>query len=424
MIHYIFQIVAFQLLFLMVYDIFLKRETFFSWNRIYLLITPILSVVLPLIEIEFIKDTILQEYLIQLPEVIIGNANSQRGINIIGSGNSTDILTQLWLLGTIISFTIFCYKYYQITKLKKKGTGELIEGISVIILKDTDAAFSFFNTIFIGEKLPDYQKSTILIHEKTHVDQNHSIDLLVFEAFRIIFWFNPLVYIFQKRMVILQEYIADACVADQKNKNEYYQDLLSQVFNTQRISFINPFFNHSLIKKRIVMLKRSKSKQIGLFKYLLIIPVIGFMLTYTSCAQEAEKSTDETKVVNKKEYQKEKTNEIPFAVIDKVPTYPDCTGDNEALKACMSKKIWDFVGKEFNTKVSKDSGITGKQRIVVQFIIDETGSVTKVKAKAEHEELKEEAIRVVSSLPQMLPGEHKGKVVSVQYALPIVFELE
>ena len=86
--------------------------------------------------------------------------------------------------------------------------------------------------------------------------------------------------------------------------------------------------------------------------------------------------------------------------------------------------MMQFVGSEFNTKVGKDSKISGKQRIVVNFKIDNTGKVANVRAKADYKELETEAIRVIHKLPQMIPGEHEGKKVGVQYALPIVFEIK
>ena len=471
MIHYIIQIIAFQLLFLMVYDFFLKKETFFKWNRFYLLFTPILSVILPLIRIDAIQETIPQEYIIQLPAVIIGTLSSETINNSVWYTNQ-NVWMVIWVIGLVISLSLFSRKQFQINQLKKSGIKTKWEGLSIVTLPKTDTAFSYFNTIFLGEDLSEKQKSTILLHEKMHIADNHSIDLLWFELFRIVMWFNPLVYIYQKRMVILQEYIADANVASQKNKAVYYQDLLSQVFKTETISFINPFFNHSLIKKRIIMLQKSKSSKFLKLKYLLLVPIVCSMLVYSSCtqdtnAQNKEVEVSETKTESKSKILKnidalmesiaEKGNitkeeemalkelivltggngfnspyyedvkdfiSIPFGVINKVPTYPGCTGDNEELKKCFTQSIMQFVGNEFNTKVSKDSKISGKQRIVVNFKIDNTGKITSVKAKADNEELETEAIRVINALPQMLPGEHEGKKVGVQYSLPIVFEIK
>lgn len=219
------------------------------------------------------------------------------------------------------------------------------------------------------------------------------------------------------------------------------------------------------------MLQKSslKTNKITQLKYLLLVPIIGVMLVYTSCTEETtaqaqtsqvSKSTSESEILKniealkesiavKGEMTKEEENalkalmvladgnklespyyeevkdiiEIPFGVIQKVPTYPGCTGENEALKQCFTQNIMQFVGAEFNTKVSNKE-ISGKQRIAVKFKIDNTGKVTNVQAKSEFKELEMEAIRVISSLPEMLPGEHEGKKVGVQYSLPIIFDIK
>lgn len=480
MIHYIFQILVFQLLFLMAYDFFLKKELYFSWNRMYLLFTPILSFILPLIKLDFIRKNIPEEYIVQLPEVILGNTSteylatetlSEITISGVSSISALLIIQLVWLVGVLLTSSLFICKLYKLYRLKNKGIVKTLKGTQIISLPKTNVAFSFLNTIFIGEELSDTQKETILLHEKIHIQLYHSIDLLFFEFIKIICWFNPLVYVYQSKMALLQEYMADKKAASLKGKNEYYNGLLSQVFRTESISFINTFFNHSLIKKRIIMLQKSNSKsnKITQLKYLLLIPIIGVMLIYTSCTEETtaqaqtsevSKSTSESEILKniealkesiaaKGEMTKEEENafkslmvladgnklespyyeevkeliEIPFGVIQKVPTYPGCTGDNEALKKCFTQNIMKFVGAEFNTKVSNKE-ISGKQRIAVKFKIDNTGKVINVEAKSEFKELEMEAIRVVSSLPDMVPGEHEGKKVGVQYSLPIVFKIE
>jgi hypothetical protein len=91
-------------------------------------------------------------------------------------------------------------------------------------------------------------------------------------------------------MVAIHEFIADANVFMQQDKITYYQNLLSQVFETNNISFINPFFKQSLTKKRIVMLAKSKSRQINLLKYTILIPVVFGLLVYTSCEMQNEQN--------------------------------------------------------------------------------------------------------------------------------------
>jgi uncharacterized protein YnzC (UPF0291/DUF896 family) len=334
----------------------------------------------------------------------------------------------------------------------------------------------------MGEQLSEAQKTNILLHEKMHIEQRHSIDLIFFEIIRIPFWFNPLVYMFQNRLILLQEFTADAGAAAQSGKRAYYEELLAHVFNTESVSFINTFFNHSLIKKRILMLQKSKSRKIFQLKYLVLVPVIAVMLMYTACSgQNSEKEANSTKnadtevmdkinelaeaIMKKGELTDDELAALKFlsqeykegdkvytsvgeyleeqkamagldhiddsntevnlsmAELDKVPVFPGCEGSNEELKKCMIQGIATFVGNEFNTKTS-NKDIKGRQKIKVEFTINKLGKVANVRATAPFPELETEAKRVVSLLPQMLPGEQDGKKVGVQYTLPIIFEID
>ncbi|MAO09348.1 MAG: blaR1 peptidase M56 [Flavobacteriaceae bacterium] len=477
MIHYILQTIAFQLLFLVVYDLFLKKETFFTWNRIYLLATPIISFLLPLFKIEAFRNAIPEQYLIQLPAVIVGGETAQKSIQLDAvtiSETSTSLLTIseivqiIWVLGMLVALTLFSVKVIKFYKLKQLGTLSKFENLKIIQLPNSKAAFSFFNTIFLGSDLSEKQKENILLHEKVHAKQKHTADLLFFEALRIICWFNPLVYVFQKKITELQEFIADSSVAKQQPRKTYYQNLLSQVFQTSDISFTNTFFNQSLIKKRIVMLQKSKSKKIFQLKYLLLIPVVCSMLFYTSCSEETPVSEEpasltqkianlQAEIENRDSFTEEEKKSIidmnykvmkkvtkgepsvsitkyetdvnnldmPFAAIDKVPTFPGCEGmNNKEAKECMSKKVQQFAAENFNTKVADQANLTGKQRIFVQFKIDKQGNITDARARAPHPDLEAEALRVVNKIPKMQPGEHRGKEVGVLYSLPILFIVE
>jgi len=479
MIHYILQIIAFQLLFLVTYDLFLKKETFFNWNRAYLLITPVLSFLLPLIQLDFIRQNIPTEFSIQLPEVLITDSPMQVHLLpevVIGSESSLSnyislipIFGYLWYLGIAASLFLFIYKIFKIFKLRRSGTKINAKKITLVSLPNTNTAFSFFNTIYIGSNLSEIKKTNVIVHEKIHVREYHSIDLVFFEILRILFWFNPLVYIYQNRMAILQEYIADAKAVAETNKKEYYQDLLSQVFQTEKISFINTFFNHSLIKNRLVMLQKSKSKKIFQLKYLLLVPVVCSMLVYTSCSEDANAqsventNTNSSKslLIQKIEAVKEQMAvqgnvspeekkalkvlsalvsgdfsnieyreitddlEIPFGVIEKVPVYEGCEGmSQEEAKKCFSQKISQHVGQNFNTKLGSNLGLTGTQKIYVKFKIDNTGNVVNIKVRGPHLELEKEALRVINTLPKMTPGIQDGVPVSVMYSLPIAFKIK
>ena len=116
--------------------------------------------------------------------------------------------------------------------------------------------------------------------------------------------------------------------------------------------------------------------------------------------------------------------EVPFSVIENVPIFPGCDkGNNDDRRQCMSQKITKFVQRKFNTDLAGDLGLSGRQRISVIFKIDKTGNVVEVRARAPHPRLVKEAQRVITSLPKMKPGKQRGKAVTVQYSLPIIFQV-
>jgi periplasmic protein TonB len=122
----------------------------------------------------------------------------------------------------------------------------------------------------------------------------------------------------------------------------------------------------------------------------------------------------------------EEIMDVPFAVIENVPIYPGCENlrNNDERKQCMSDQITRFVNRNFNTELANDLGLTGRQRISVQFKIDTRGNVVEVLARAPHPRLEAEAKRVIERLPSMTPGKQRGKAVNVMYSLPILFQVE
>ncbi|MCM8568797.1 energy transducer TonB [Gramella jeungdoensis] len=122
----------------------------------------------------------------------------------------------------------------------------------------------------------------------------------------------------------------------------------------------------------------------------------------------------------------EEVEDVPFAVIEDVPIFPGCENkrNNEERKKCMSEKISSYVNKEFDTDLGAELGLSGINRVIVQFRIDEKGNIGQVRARAPHPRLEQEAARVINSLPKMKPGKQRGKPVGVMYSLPIAFKVQ
>ncbi len=524
---YAIQVILFQLAFLLVYDLLLKKETFFSYNRWYLIFTPTLALLLPLLKIRFLTQAVPPTTFrnfngILLPEVVIGaNPNEIVSTTMATETNSINWLLVAYIAGIGISLIILALKFRKLQKLTSESIIIRENNLSIYKVKNSNIACTFFDRLFIGEQISNEEKEQIMAHEMVHIKERHSLDLIFFEILKVILWFNPLIYLFQNRLATVHEFIADETAVKVSGKRTYYEQLLNSAFGTQNISFINQFFSHSLIKKRIIMLQKHKSSKLSKFKFLLIIPLMLAMLTYVACSengsqkeeidtslsqysytlQNGEGMTPENQTIHEKyeEFLKnnpdyvswatidydannvnysvhsineqvpegynkmevtfpdgtgsyvmymnlkspgtkpnqkimensqvdnsrwDSKNEVPFGVIDKAPAFKECDQwVDDPRRNCTSNKIADFVNKNFDTSLGKKLGLTGVNRVIVQFRIDETGNIVDIKARAPHAALEDEAKRVISELPKMIPGEQNGKPVSVMYSLPIAFKV-
>lgn len=117
---------------------------------------------------------------------------------------------------------------------------------------------------------------------------------------------------------------------------------------------------------------------------------------------------------------------VADGVIERLPIYPGCEDQlsNKTRLKCMNQHVAQFIVKNFNTKTATDLGITGRQKINVIFKINKKGEVTNVNAKSPHSILNQEAIRVIKMLPNVKPGEQRGKQVIMPFAIPIVFNVQ
>ncbi|MBT8244865.1 MAG: energy transducer TonB [Winogradskyella sp.] len=115
--------------------------------------------------------------------------------------------------------------------------------------------------------------------------------------------------------------------------------------------------------------------------------------------------------------------EVAFAVIERVPTFPGCKGNNDQLRACFQRKITEHLQKNFEyPEVAQELRITGK--VFVFFLIDKNGNVTRIKSRGPDKMLETEAERIISILPKMIPGKQRDRNVGVPYSIPINFQIQ
>ncbi|WP_299224096.1 M56 family metallopeptidase [uncultured Aquimarina sp.] len=336
MFHYLLQVIIFQLLFLVIYDVLHKKDTFFNWNRLYLIAVPFLSLILPFIEIDFLNSSSAEIYVSNIERTIIASTKT-----IIPNIDQTEAISKtsaqsvnwwlvIYLFGIAISIVHLILKFHKLHILRNVSRISKVFDKRIVVLPNSSHAFSFWNTIFLGDSLTEEEKKNIISHELVHVNHKHTIDQIGIEILKILLWWNPLIYIYQARITLLHEYIADSITISKVNQRNYIEQLLNAAFQTEKVTFINQFFNQSLIKKRILMLQKSQSKSIAKFKYLLLIPVITGILTYTSC-----KDTDTTK----------STESYTTQENEKADNQPDCLNKDSKYDYKLDNYLKITTGK-------------------------------------------------------------------------------
>ena len=265
---------AVLLLFITIYQLFLKKETFFENNRVFLILGPIIAVALPFITITktiLIQPSVQQKWNVS-EEIIVDPIINE-------TLNWSSILIGLYSIGLLYFTFRLILQYKKIIKLKKQS--EIVKDAQFTHVKTNKriSPFSFFNNIFYYPKqFTEAELFTIITHEKVHVLGKHSVDVLITEIVSIILWFNPFIWWYKIMVKQNLEYIADAkTCAMEIDKKSYQYLMLKQTVSSQTFSIINPFFN-SFIKKRIVMINQQPSKKSNQLKLFIILPAIVLFL--------------------------------------------------------------------------------------------------------------------------------------------------
>lgn len=260
------------------YKLVLAKETHVKRNRFFLLFAVLFSILLPLISFSFEH-----EQMAKASQFVWEFENSIEEQFIVENTNSTKPLIldlNFWLilfytlgiclvLGRLINNLISIFKIIKANEVIRHGD------LNLVCLKEVQSPYSFFNYVFLNPSiLSKTQNKQILLHESIHSKQLHSIDLLIIELVKSIFWFNPIIYLFKRDLLEVHEYCADrACVKKEQNKIDYQQCLLQHVESKMNLNLTSAF-NSSLTLKRIKMIKKSNTSVLAHLKLIFIIPVL------------------------------------------------------------------------------------------------------------------------------------------------------
>ena len=257
------------------YKLFLKDKTFHHYNRFYLLAAVLISLILPLLKVSYFTLEVNNNIYLLING--LQNLSSSKELNNDFNYSKTGAV----LLGLVAVFflTKLILGLIKIHLLKKKFIKENFEGISFYQTDLEEAPFSFFKSLFWKNSIPIQSDlgRQILKHEMVHIEQKHSWDKIFLEIITALFWFNPFFYLIKKEINLIHEYLADKKALKNSDTKAFAQMLLASHFSGKQLPATSPFLSSNL-KKRLTMLKKSKTK----FSYarrILALPLL-FILSF------------------------------------------------------------------------------------------------------------------------------------------------
>lgn len=291
-IYYLLKTGGLLLLFLACYQLLLRKNTLFHFNRVFLLTGLLLSFSLPLIEItKTIPISIMPAH--STPTAI----SDTIGTEIVTWLTFYRLGLVLYIIGVLLSLSKRFAQGIQLRHIIKNGHRIKYQKFYHVHTKAQIHPFSFFSFIVYNpDKHSENELAAILAHEEVHAGQIHSLDILLMELVVVLQWFNLVVRLYSIALKQNLEFLADRENHHIKeNKKDYQYTLLKQVIETQPLFIVNPFFN-SLIKKRIVMINQNPSPKSTALKSLITLPLLALFLVSFNVKTDYVFSTIEKQV--------------------------------------------------------------------------------------------------------------------------------
>ena len=434
-------------LFYAFYRLFFYKDTFFGWRRMALLCFFVLSAAVPLLNIQ--TWIVAQEPMVAIADLyantVLPEFTIAPEIGINWTSTMLNSISILYWGGVGILFIHFLSQLIGIIRLSCQCRTLKIGNINVHLLPNAQGPFSFFQWIFINPSIHNEQElDEILTHEFTHASQWHSLDIIVSEIACILCWFNPFAWLMKREIRTNLEYMADASVLANGYDSKAYQYHLLGLSHHKAAATIYNNFNVLPLKKRIKMMNKKRTREIGRTNYLMFLPLAALLMIISNIEAVARTTkeialevieavdtpiakstvTTETLDIQSAELSLTITNpkdtiiptpeDVVFEVVEVMPEFP-----NGGMPGFMK-----YLGKNVKYPIEAHANnIEG--RVVVHFIVNKDGSISNVGlTRSVDPLLDKEAIRVISSMPKWKPGMQRGKAVRVKYTVPVMFRLQ
>ena len=464
-----------------VYLIVLRRNNSFLSNRYFLLMGLLISTMVPFFQFSLHQigalaapESMPAAYSFLLDSVVVTGKGVAQAVEneIISSG----FWVVIYLTGLLILFSRLLLWMWQISKLIR--TSRLIKSKenTFVLVDHLQTPYSFLWYIFVhpdfASKGKDYR--TMVTHELEHVKQGHTYDVLMLELLSILQWFNPFVWLLRKAVRENHEFLADRAVIEAGISIVEYKTLLLHQ-STGGSFMATSHFNKSLVKNRLRMMAQSKVPRLSIARFLAAI-ALALTASFVYASEFAGEKPVETRI--DLEFQPETYPSVPIRLEDKEPADRDekLHGNTLVVAGGAANDVSDVIPEQgtsqsqvgnseliTNQNVEQDverpadvffiveempmfpggedalrahiatsiqypasaleRGVSG--RVYISFVVSASGSVEAVKvARGVDALLDEEAVRVVSELPEWIPGRQRGVAVAVAYTVPISFTIE
>ena len=261
--------------FYLFYKLLLQRDTFFKHSRWFLMLGLSLALIIPL----FVFPVYIEYYAqsnVNLPNLTTGDIIATASNSSLAA---VDYVVIIYTLGVTFFMIRFLFQMVSLALVLTRNKKEKRGSYTFVQTQTEISPFSFFKWIaYNPEHFTSVELEQIIAHEKVHACQYHSIDVLICQLISIAFWFNPFIWLYNKEVKQNLEFLADqeTVISEGCKKTYQYTLLKTSVLNPQ-LALSNNFYNSS-VKKRIVMLGKSRSKKVNQLKYLLTIPFITMFI--------------------------------------------------------------------------------------------------------------------------------------------------
>ncbi|OQP51946.1 M56 family metallopeptidase [Niastella populi] len=266
------------------YQLFLRRLTFYCWNRWYLLIYSMVCFVIPfvnvftiIVERPALRESAIVNYIPAITQ--ISPAAAEAGVPVTSSAVGwVQVAVIVFIAGVLFMLMRLLVQYYSLYKMRSKAVLLYDEKVKLYHIDEPVMPFSFGRGIYVNQhQHSEHELKEIIRHEFIHVKQRHSLDILWSEILCILNWYNPFAWLLRHDIRQNLEFIADQQVLQTGLDRKQYQYLLLKVIGVNSFS-IATNFNFSSLKRRIAMMNKAKSARVHLIRFLFLLPLLVVVL--------------------------------------------------------------------------------------------------------------------------------------------------